>query len=738
MGNAKIATIGARFYLAGLVIVAMLAAAASADELPRLPADFGKCPRQTEQFLRYIVQRRAAEGLNSLVLSEKDRRANTLYGKRKVIVGTIFGGGVEDLNLAWVAAAAYQYPWSRFHHNADLRARAFLLMDSVIASGADGVWDDGGLDAYFGLHSLAWAALEWIETGDVDPQRAAAWRAAVAKTADQTLICLNYGPYRPSGLTGQYANPEMYMLSGLAAAWKLTGQERYRDEAAKALRRYDAWIFDGGGVAYFLRSSPQHGYQQMAVKSVALYWDLTADPYALECLKRLAPYYPNVQHRSGFITDAEQPQLKHTLCNHLNPAIPAMIACELQDGNNRQVADIATPLAADNVDELRPSFPAIAANNFNATTSAAAALRLLRHHSLPAPAPLPARRAMIDRGFMGVRSHWDDFTAAVGTRPMNDSLAGAYLANPAEPVCPLGAAVDGVYFEVCQGSQPITLPGTRPWKSEYRCVEWTPTVDYGTAPDFDSVSCCTRLCAPYWGDMPSQPGDEHSASGISDWVSIQHWAVWRDHLVGLGMLRCDADGGKAEGKDVARIRWRLAPVGRKLLVAEQSESALRLQYGDLKVDLTRLDQRGGFAFSTPEIGQPPQAAQTPVLSRPGPWSRRDFVHVATVIRPAESDGSVCVKSLDNAAAAVLLEPGGRKAIVWVVNLERHYQQVLLDVPPGATIVAYKHCVEMPGIPPGEPANLGLQGSESGIWTLASPEPIDAKALLERLKSGKRR
>jgi len=60
------------------------------------------------------------------------------------------------------------------------------------------------------------------------------------------------------------------------------------------------------------------------------------------------------------------------------------------------------------------------------------------------------------------------------------------------------------------------------------------------------------------------------------------------------------------------------------------------------------------------------------------------------------------------------------------------------LPPGATIVAYKHCVEMPGIPPGEPANLGLQGSESGIWTLASPEPIDAKALLERLKSGKRR
>ena len=119
----------------------------------------------------------------------------------------------------------------------------------------------------------------------------------------------------------------MYFLSGLAAAWKLTGQDRYRDEAAKAVRRYDAWLFDGGGVAYFLGSSPQHGYQQMVVKSVALYWDLTGDDYALTFLKRLAPYFPNVQHRSGLITDAEQPHLKHTLCNQLNPGTAALIAC---------------------------------------------------------------------------------------------------------------------------------------------------------------------------------------------------------------------------------------------------------------------------------------------------------------------------------------------------------------------------------------------------------------------------
>jgi hypothetical protein len=726
--------------LLAVLFVSALAGQSSASELPRLPIDFGKCPRQTEEFFKYIVQRRAAEGLNGVVLSEKDRRFNSVYGKRKVVVGTIYGGQTEDANVAWVAAAAYRHPWSHFHRNADLRARAFLLLDSVVKSRADGVWDDGGLDAYFGLHSLAWAALSWIETGDVDQQRADAWRQAVAKAADHGLLCLHYGPYRPSALTGQYANPEMYLLSGLAATWKLTGQDRYRDEAAKALRCYDAWLYEGGGVAYFLRSSPQHGYQQMVVKSVALYWDLTGDSYAEAFLKRLAPYFPNVQHRSGLLTDAEQPQLKHTLWNSVNPAVPTMLACALGDGANRHVADVATPLAADNVDNLHPSFVSQGYGwyNYHLTTYAAAALRLLERHPLPKPVVPPPRRVFLDPSYAGVRSHWDDFTVAVGARQMNDSLAGAYLADKSEPMNPLGAAVDGVYFEVCQGKQPVDRPGARPWKTEFRCVEWNPTVDYSTAPGFASVSCLTRLCAAYWGEMPSQPGDERPANGISDWVSIQHWAVWQDHLIGFGTLRCDADGGSTDGKDAARVRWRLAPVGRKMLVQEQTESALRFQYGGLQVDLERLDQRGGFAFTAQEIGQAPHASLTPLLSRPAPWSRRDFVRVATVIRPAGAKGRVHVKPLANGAVAVLVEPGERKAYVWVANLERHLQQYLLDVPADATITTYKHGVEMPGVPPGEPANLGLLGVEGGVWVVESKSPIDPKTLVDGLRTGKGR
>jgi hypothetical protein len=155
-------------------------------------------------------------------------------------------------------------------------------------------------------------------------------------------------------------------------------------------------------MAYFTSSAPQHGYQQMVVKSVALYHDLTGDAHALELLRRMAPYFPDVQHRSGLLTDAEQPQLKHTFANQLNPAAPALIACLTGDGANRWAADVALLLQADGVDQKKPSFSAGLGWGwyiYHATTYAAAALRLMERHPLPAAAQPPSRRVFLDGGF---------------------------------------------------------------------------------------------------------------------------------------------------------------------------------------------------------------------------------------------------------------------------------------------------------------------------------------------------
>jgi hypothetical protein len=51
---------------------------------------------------------------------------------------------------------------------------------------------------------------------------------------------------------------------------------------------------------------------------------------------------------------------------------------------------------------------------------------------------------------------------------------------------------------------------------------------------------------------------------------------------------------------------------------------------------------------------------------------------------------------------------------------------------------YKRDVEMPSVPPGEPANAGLVGGEGAVWVLQSESALDAGALLKGLRAGKSR
>jgi len=700
------------------IMAAKVPMAAAADgPLAKLPADFGPCPRKLEDFLRYIVQRRSAEGLNSLSMSES--------GPKPVRIGTIQNGTPGDMYLAFTASAAYRYPWSRFHRDAAFRNRAFFLMDSTVRIRKNGDWDDGGLNSYFGLHGLALAVLSWKETGDVDAARLQSWTDAVIKGADDGLMRLHYGPYRYSPLTSQYANPEMYFLSGLAAAWKLTGQDRYRVEAAHGLARYDEWLFDGGGMAYFLKSSPQHGYQTMAVKSIALYWDLTGDPYALDFLNRLRPYFPNVVHRTGMVTDAEHPQIKHIFGFMTNPAGPAIIALTTGDGTNRFAADAALRITADEVDNLTPSYGKVSVEwyNFQLSTYAAAALRLMEKHPMPEAVDPGARRVFLDAGFRGVRSQWDDFIAASTSRQMSDSVAGAYIADPKEKTVPIDSAVDGVYFEVLRNN------GDK--KVSFSCTEWEPMTTYASAEGLATQSSMSRLLALYWAEVPRLGDDDRGTTQDSDWSSIQHWAVWQDYLVGLSALRSHGAGGDAG--DVARVRWRLSPMKRKLKIAEQTDKSLRFQYGRLQADLICLDQKGGAVFKPEEITEAPRQAWTPLLTRSAPWMAGDYVNVASVIRPSSAKGIVQVKGLKNGAAALFIEPDTKKAHVWVVNLTRATTNYLMDVPQGMDVRTYKRTVHLPPVPPGQPAHAGLEGGEAAIFVVEATQSIDPVVLLAGLR-----
>lgn len=67
-------------------------------------------PSDLMPFLQYVVQNRAENGLTAVVTDESNPK-----------FGTVYGGAPEDANIAWVAAAAYEYEWSRFHQDAALQ-----------------------------------------------------------------------------------------------------------------------------------------------------------------------------------------------------------------------------------------------------------------------------------------------------------------------------------------------------------------------------------------------------------------------------------------------------------------------------------------------------------------------------------------------------------------------------------------------------------------------------------------
>jgi hypothetical protein len=331
---------------------------------------------------------------------------------------------------------------------------------------------------------------------------------------------------------------------------------------------------------------------------------------------------------------------------------------------------------------------------------------------------------------------------------MTDSQAGAYLADLHEPMVPLDAAVDGVYFEILCDWAPAQGKSPAAYKKSYRCVDWNPTVYTLTTEGFAAQSCVSRLVLPYWGQMPSMAAERREDGDYADWTNIQHWAVWRDHLIGLGAMRCHKNGGDATGKDVARIRWRLSPDGRVFQQQEESDTVSNFRYGGLQVQLHRLAQEGGFRFASGPLdysafrfeklkGERPYADTSPMLARPAPWSAGEYVYVATDISPAGSTGQVLFRPLYQGAAAMLVEPGGRRAYLWIVTLERFWRQYLWDLPAGVTARAYKwKHIEMPPVPSGEPANTGLLGGDGTVWVIESMQQVPAQAILDSLRAGK--
>ncbi|HEY3416225.1 MAG TPA: hypothetical protein VGM23_05010, partial [Armatimonadota bacterium] len=280
--------------------------------------------------------------------------------KARVITGATpearlqYKGNMEDSNVLLLYACGYAGEWSKYYHDADLLQKSTLLLDDLSTLYLDPAWrakSCAGLDPFFDLHTFSLAVYLWQETGAVAKEKTVRWISAVRAMADNALA-MNTGP-----LAGDYANPEFYMLSGLAVTAKLTGEERYRREAAECLRRFADDFYPDGGMSYFMDSNPQIGYQGMITSSTALYYEMTGDPLAKEMLARIARYYCQSLHPLGFQPPYESPVLKQNW-NYpfFNPADVRLAAVMSEDPEASWMAGVVEQRYREGLQGRWPSF----------------------------------------------------------------------------------------------------------------------------------------------------------------------------------------------------------------------------------------------------------------------------------------------------------------------------------------------------------------------------------------------
>jgi hypothetical protein len=695
-----------------------------------IPEQVGDIPTSPLDFYRWIVVERARQALRRVETSED---------------GLAYGASAEDANMAWVMASAYDGKgWSSLYRDEDLLRGAVRLMDAVTEVRSKEPWEKGqGHGPRFGLHAYANAVAFWKETGAIPPNTLERWVECVRKSADFAIR------YDARALwVGEYANPEFYTLAGLAAAWQLTGEDRYRDEAARTLRRYEAQTFADGGVSYMTLMNAQTGYQHMIVKSVARYYEITQDPYARELLQRYARYYHLVPLAAGIHSPSEQPWLKHYLIGSINPAVPDMLASFTGDGRCATVARVQAFRTAEQIAGHFPSFRGqgpYAWYNFHHTTYAVLALR---YHRPVEPEALPARWVGPDENLRGIRGRWDNWMAFATSRRASMTLAGCLIADPAEPFYPIGSGLLFFLAEYSEGAvqqqDAFGLPG-----NYFVLTDWEPVHFRSVRDGAAIVNVFSALSSPYWGTFPESSAESRFRNPGA-WEYCQAWITWKNSLIGLVRMTAVRDSELSAGENTVRLRPVFFPQNRELSLDTDPDGAVRGSYGPLGFCMEPLSTTDGWAFGQTDNTASPPFFQgdtyvyvqpvSPVFEKTeGAWKRGDTVSLWTAYwdrgDPAfdvADARALRVRLLADRAGAVVVRESDRSVLVFAANLQRRWVELQLDCEDGWTIELTKNEHDLP-VFPREPVRWSLAAFQTAILRVQSDQPINAEMVANRLR-----
>ncbi|MHB9023204.1 MAG: hypothetical protein ACYC7E_03390 [Armatimonadota bacterium] len=660
-----------------------------------------------------------------------------------------YKGCAEDFHIVILYACGYGGEWSRYHHDPDLVRRSTILLDDYSSLYANTEWrgkHSTGLDPQFTLHAYALAVFLWKETNAMPKEKIIRWTATARALADNA-IALNTG-----FMSGDYANPELYMLSGLATVAKLTGEDRYRAEAAECLRRYADDFYPDGGMSYFMDSNPQLGYQGMVTLGAAIYDEMTGDPLAKEMLARIARYYCQALHPLGFQPPYESPVLKQNwnypfFC----PSAVRLAALLSDDAEASWMAGVVEQRYREGLQENWPTFlrekhKGAYWHNYQA---AKYSVFVLRYWKAVPTKPIAARRVEADSNHRGGRVVWDTFAGFFTTRPFSPTRAGCAVMDPAEPFVPLNAALAMALPEALETRKSgarttpvwLVLNDRRPYQSLTSLPGKIQAMTQGN-----------RLTQPYWADLPMVEGEAREGADYGCWRAVETWALLPNLLVGLIHMRALTDGGTA-GADWARIRFILYPHNRQFtstLTGTPAAPVMIGTYGLLDYALQRIDGADWELQVVDGATQPPiqqLAGNTPkqeffALKQPAlvkqtiPWKQNDSVTLACAWAPAASKAlnGVAARMVHPRVAALAVRDTDQHTWIVVSNQSRRFNSVKFTPARGWQVAVTRGNATFRPSPLDGVARIGMLGESHALIEITAPqgELPPAGVLLTRL------
>ena len=212
-------------------------------------------------------------------------------------------------------------------------------------------------------------ALYRLKTHALFPERMGEWLERVKMPVEYQYINYWFGPgqeYLPGWhhSAGYYANSDAKFMLVMGLAGKLLEEQKYLDRAHEFVGHLDNLMLIDGGFHYMYSENEIPVYHRINITSLARYWMVTKDEYALDVIKRTVDYYPlsfgntGVTERTGF------PYCKKEFGLSLDAGSAEIVAAVSGDERNKYLANkffnknsrnvIAIDFWRNDIDPVRP------------------------------------------------------------------------------------------------------------------------------------------------------------------------------------------------------------------------------------------------------------------------------------------------------------------------------------------------------------------------------------------------